>query len=259
MLPSCALLELAGALGRVAADDSVTQQLAITGAAFSAAMTSAPGATLRAELYRCTGSVTVGSHVSGAAGAVSHLSGQVMLVQGTPLAGDCQHGRRAVRHRSILAALDLNSTLADMAAAAPVCTADVAHLPPDSTGFWMHPAAAEAAASLQAFVHRALPAGCRRCMRTAACTAYRNSSRGAAPLKLLRAVAVGQSDRRRRWVTSVSVQDGGGAAAAELMDLTSLLEGRSPVADSNASYTTTWQRVPEPAAVPFDRSAERSP
>ncbi len=263
VVPSCALLELAGAMGRVLADDSASHQIAVTAASFSAAMISAPGGVLRSELHRHSGSVTVSSRAASVAPNAElavHLSGQVAAIQESPAPAGRQPGASAVRHRGILAALDLKTMAADQGdldARAAACTADLAHKPmaPDSTGFWMHPAAAEAAAALQAFVHRTLPAGCRRCMRAAACGAYLTGSRRAASRKL-RAVAAGQNRPRRgrsgRYVTSMSLQNSGSEIAGHMVDVTALLAGPSPAADST-SYTTVWQQVPPPPEAPFNR------
>jgi hypothetical protein len=260
VMPGCALLELAGAMGRIVADDSAPGQISVTGVSFSTAIISTYGGVLHSDLHRHSGSVTVTSHASLAANAelAVHLSGQVSAIQESHSPAGCQLGRS--RHRGILAALELRFLEIDLGKAearGAACTADVAHNPlaQDSAGFWMHPAAAEAAAALRAFVHRTLPAGCRRCMRTAACGAYLTGSRRAATRKLL-AVAAGQHRPRRnrasRHVTSLSLQSNDSAMAAHMGDVTSVLTEPSPAADS-ANYTTVWQRVAEPPIMSFDR------
>ena len=258
VLPSTCLLELAGAMGRVVAHDGVPHQISVIGASFTAAATSTHGKHLRTELHRQSGCVTVSSHAADAAlgGDVAvHLSGEICAVLGGNPAAGRQPGVPAISHRGILAALAASSALPKRSDSTVSCIADVAHRPlaPDSTEFWMHPAAAEAAMALQAFVHRALPAGCRRCMRAAACGAYLAGSRRAASRKLHTAVA-GQNRRRRsgRRVTSMSLQEIDGVFAASMMDVTAALTGPEPAAD-HASYTTIWQQMSEPTEVQFGR------
>lgn len=258
IVPSTCLLELAGAMGRMVVDDSVPHQVSVTGASFTAAVNSTHVRLLRSELHRHSGCVTVSSHAAdvalGAEVAV-HLSGQICALREGNAAAGCQPGAPAVRHRGILAALATSSARLNRAKTDSMasCIADVAHRPlaPDSTRFWMHPAAAEAAMALQAFLHRALPAGCRRCMRAAACGAYQTGSRRATSRKLRAAVA-GQHRRRRgrsgRRVTSMSLQETDGGCAASMMDVTAVLTGPDP-ATNHASYTTIWQQMPEPIEV----------
>ena len=259
-LPSFALLEAACATSRALTDDGASQALALTDASFGTAVVHEPAAVVECQLHTRSGSIRLRSRQAtpDVKGSVSTGSDSVHLAchaaAAHEAAGIPMPARRT--NRSVLAALYFNLLRSLLAQPAPAdaCTADVCSVPLSegtlSGGYWIHPAAAEAAAALHNLLHGGplLHRPSCRLSRAASCGAVLCSGRQASGFRLRACTAATRRRRSggaRRQRRCVRAQRCGGQAAFQLEDLAWV-----PVhaaASHTQDYTTFWQRIPLPA------------
>ena len=239
---SFALLEAACATGRAAAaDDGAAPALALTGACFGSPQAS-DGA-MQCLLHLRSGAVRLHSMHAAAADSAQHLTCNLAAVQerptSTPVDGSSvSYTILGIVRRAVLHNLTAEThTTAFYSIAEPGCA---------QGGFWMHPAAAEAAAAMQTLLHRN-PASWQPCraLRPACCGAVLCRGRRAASGKLHASLRSRRRRRGRRSTASLAVQLCSGQPGFEVAALEQA--EAVPLVAAEATYTTIWQRVPEPA------------
>ena len=243
ILSSFALLEGACATGRAAAEDGAGRVLVLTGACFGPY--SPPGGAMQCLLHPRSGAVQLSSTHASGAGSAQHLSGALAAVMERPASRSSSVGSH-VSH-TILVVVRVALQLARAAESSTAAFCSIAEPGSAQGGFWMHPAAAEAAAALQT-VMLGNPASWRPCraLRPASCSAVLCHSRQAASRKLHASLSGCRRRRRgRRAAASLAVQLCDGQAGFEVASLEHA--DALPLAAVEATYITMWQRVPEPA------------
>ena len=242
-LSSFALLELACATGRAAADDGAALALALVGASFGAA--SAPSGVIVCQLHTRSGSMQLCSvHGTESQQQHHHLSGCLSAVRELP-ASSCSM-QRAIASPIIAGVLHaaLQSVTAAQRYLGAFCSVEAGSGQHDS--FWMHPAAAEAVAGLQIVLSRPC-----RALRPETCGAVLCRGRRAAAGKLHASASSSRVRRSRRAIASLSAQLCSGAAAFEIAGVEQVTA--MPVLPEAGSYTTIWQPMPEPSEAPVVR------
>jgi hypothetical protein len=241
ILSSFALLELACAAGRAAADDGATLALALVGATFGAASTSS--GVVECQLQIRSGSVHLCTlDVPESKQQQQHMSGCLAAVPELPASGPTM--QRAVASSTIVGVLHAALRGVPAVQGGAFCSIKAGSAQRD--GFWMHPAAAEAVAGLQAVLTRPCMA-----LRPVTCGAVLCHSRRAAAGKLHASVSSRRMRRSSRAAASLAAQLCSGEGAFEVADLEQVTA--EPILPEAGSYTTIWQPVTEPSEAQMPR------
>lgn len=253
-LPSSAALEAISALGSLSADTSAQQQVVVIQASFGVPVFATGNTVLQSVLHSSTGAVTVSSmaarglHINNNRGSELGVTGFISMVQTVNCFASSELSKVQSTILSVLKISALTQAVSKEADL-PSRMADISQ-PPftlGSDGYRLHPAAAEAAASLQTFVHRGLAERCCRCLRATACDVYLGYGSRRAPSRKQHATATPRRKRMRRSraILDVAMQNCQGHAVSVVQGMVSEPHEGRPMSD--LKFVADWQQISRPA------------